>query len=103
MWDQLRAYENEKERTTNDSEKRGIERLIQISLHGIGQRGKSLRSLPEYKELIYQILEFPGLRPHFKASSLEIFLRGRLIEVNYSHLLATLLASSSLNMAHFIV
>ena len=45
--------------------------------------------LREYRDIVLNILQFPGLRQQFRAKSLEIFLRGRTIEViSNSHLFA---------------
>ena len=37
--------------------------------------------LTEYREIVLKILAFPGLRQRFRAAGLEIFLRGRTVEV----------------------
>jgi len=46
-------------------------------------KSRSMHSLKEYRQIIDEILLFPGLRRGFRASGMEIFLRGRTIEVSF--------------------
>jgi len=65
--------------------KPGVKR--QLELHkkrlrqNLGQRSRSMYELNDYREIVLKILQFPGLRHQFRAQGLEIFLRGRTIEV----------------------
>ena len=51
---------------------------------GINQWERFIHSLSEYRDRIYQILEFPDLKRTFKASSMEEFLVERTIEIKSS-------------------
>ena len=44
-------------------------------------KSRSMHSMKEYREIINEILLFPGLRRGFRAAGMEIFLRGPTIEV----------------------
>jgi hypothetical protein len=48
---------------------------------GLGQRTKSMLSMPEYVEVINRILKMPGMHAEFISKNFEVFSKGRTVEV----------------------
>ena len=61
---------------------------------GINQWERFIHSLSEYRDRIYQILEFPDLKRTFKTSSMKRFLVERIIEIKSSWFFLTCLQAS---------
>jgi hypothetical protein len=85
IWRQLAQVESEAFLATNASTKRQLELHKKRLRQNLGQRSRSMYELPDYRNIVLEILRFPGLRHQFRAQGLEIFLRGRTIEV-FPHL-----------------
>jgi hypothetical protein len=68
--------------SSTPSKKRHLIYARERALNQLHPKSKSMYSLIDYREPVLDILKFPGLRRSFKAQSMEIFLRGRTIEVN---------------------
>jgi hypothetical protein len=84
IWRQLARLESESRMSTNSTQKRQLDLHKKRLRQNLGQRSRSMYDMPEYHNIVLKILEFPGLRPLFRAQGLEIFLRGRTIEVLFS-------------------
>ena len=65
---------------------------------GIDQWERFIHSLSKYRDRIYQILEFPGLKRTFKTSLMEEFLVKRIIEIKSSWFFLTCLQASLENI-----
>ena len=89
VWRQLASVEREAAMCTVPLQKSQMQLHMQRLRGNLHQRSKSMYDLREYRDIVLNILQFPGLRQQFRAKSLEIFLRGRTIEViSNSHLFA---------------
>ena len=81
IWRQLTKVETEAALSTQPTQKHQLELHKKLLRLNLGQQSKSMYELPKYRGIVLKILQFPGLHHQFRAQGLEIFLRGRTIEV----------------------
>ena len=81
IWRQLSKVETEAALSTQPTQKHQLELHKKLLRLNLGQQSKSMYELPKYRGIVLKILQFPGLHHQFRAQGLEIFLRGRTIEV----------------------
>lgn len=82
MWHQVLHIDEQLRAEGLDAEtKRRLEANRGRVIMGLGQRTKSLLTMPEYVKAITSILTMPGMHPEFVSKNFEVFSKGRTIEV----------------------
>jgi hypothetical protein len=82
MWHQVLHIDDQLASERLDAEtKRRLEANRGRVIMGLGQRTKSLLTMPEYVKVITQILTMPGMHSEFVSKNFEVFSKERTIEV----------------------
>lgn len=82
MWNQIQHLELRLQDATLDHDSKAKFEAARKRLEmGLGQRTKSMLSMPEYVQVLNRILKMPGMHAEFISKNFEVFSKGRMIEV----------------------